>query len=247
MQIEIYDLDAGGRLPLALPDRYGVLYTVPPSPGFESDVRLERLLEELSPAPSRFVYISTTGVYGDRAGAEVDELAPPNPQTGRARLRIAAEQVLQSWRTRHHVDIVILRVPGIYGPGRLGIERLREGMPVIAETDANPGNRIHVDDLVACCIAALSNDAPAGIYNVGDGDLRTSTWFMSEVARQCQLEAPAEISMADAEREFSPMRMSFLRESRRINTNKMRDVLGVTPQYQNPEEGIRASLEENQP
>lgn len=232
---------------MALPGQYGVLYTVPPSPDFASDVRLERLLEELSPAPMRFVYISTTGVYGDRDGAEVDELTPPNPQTGRARLRIAAEQLLQLWGASHHVDTVILRVPGIYGPERLGVERLREALPVIAAADAAPGNRIHVDDLVTCCVAAVANGAPAGIYNVGDGDLRTATWFMNEVARQCQLEPPPEISMADAEREFSPMRMSFLRESRRLNTNKMRDVLGVTPRYLNPEQGIRASLEEGQP
>ena len=232
---------------MVLPDQYGVLYTVPPSPDFDSDVRLERLLEQLSPAPGRFVYISTTGIYGDRDGAEVDELTPPNPQASRARLRIAAEQALQSWAASHHVDTVILRVPGIYGPERLGVERIRESMPVIAEADANPGNRIHVDDLVTCCIAALSTTAPAGIYNVGDGDLRSSTWFINEVARQCQLQPPPEISMADAEREFSPMRLSFLRESRRVNTNKMRDLLGVTPNYTNAEDGIRASLDEEQP
>lgn len=244
-QVESYDLDAGGQLPLDLPERYSILYTVPPSPEVESDIRLERLLSKLSPAPARFVYISTTGVYGNRDGAEVDELTSPNPQTGRARLRIAAEQVLQSWGERHHVDVSILRVPGIYGPERLGVERVRDGASVIDDADAGPGNRIHVDDLVACCIAALSNDAPAGIYNVGDGDLRSSTWFTHEVARQCKLEPPPTISMEDAERKFSPMRLSFLKESRIVNTQKMRDVLGVTPKYVNAEDGIRASLNED--
>ena len=244
-QIKTYDLDAGGQLPLTVPNQYCVLYTVPPSSEFKADVRLERLLEALSPAPQRFVYISTTGVYGNRDGAEVDELTPPNAQTGRARRRVSAEDSVQAWGNQCGCAITILRVPGIYGPERLGIKRIREGAAVIDESDTGPGNRIHVDDLVTCCAAALSNDAPAGIYNVGDGDRRTSTWFMREVARQCKLEPPPTISMEEAEREFSPMRLSFLRESRRVNTRKMHDVLGVTLRYPNPEDGIKASLEVN--
>lgn len=245
-RLEIFDLDTSDVLPIALPDRYSLLYTVAPSQDFESDVRLQHLFATLTPAPSRFVYISTTGVYGNRDGARVDENTRPNPQTGRAKRRIAAEQLLQSWGDQHHVDIVILRVPGIYGPQRLGIKRIREGAPVIAEHDASPGNRIHVDDLVACCVAALSSEAPAGIYNVGDGNFRSPTWFATEVARQCGLDAPPTISMAVAERELSPMRLSFLRESRRADTKKMREVLGVMPQYTNAEDGIRASLAEEQ-
>jgi len=241
---EIFDLDTDSELPIALPDRYSVLYTVAPSPDFESDVRLQRLLAALTTTPERFVYISTTGVYGNRDGDRVYETTPPDPKTGRAKLRIAAEQLLQSWADEHHVNVVILRVPGIYGPQRLGIQRIRDGMPAIVELEANPGNRIHVDDLVACCIAALSSEVPSGIYNVGDGNFRSPTWFSSEVARQCSLDAPPTVDMATAEREFSPMRLSFLRESRRADTTKMREVLGVTPRYQNAEDGIRASLTE---
>ena len=122
------------------------------------------------------------------------------------------------------------------------VDRIREGMVLIQESDANPGNRIHVDDLASCCIAALSDKAPAGIYNIGDGDFRSPTWFSTEVARQCELTAPRTISWADAQKEFSEMRLSFFKESRRIDTRKMRDILDVTPRYANPEDGIRASL-----
>lgn len=243
-QTEIFDLDTDSTLPITLPDRYSVLYTVAPSPDFESDVRLQRLLTVLTSAPERFVYISTTGVYGNRNGERVDEATPPDPMTGRARLRVAAERLLQSWAGEHHVNLVILRVPGIYGPQRLGIQRIRDGVPAIDDREANPGSRIHVDDLVACCVAALSSEAPDDIYNVGDGNFRSPTWFSSEVARQCGLDAPPIVSRATAEREFSPMRLSFLSESRRADTTKMREVLGVTPQYTNAEDGIRASLAE---
>ncbi|MDH3746773.1 MAG: hypothetical protein OER97_01095, partial [Gammaproteobacteria bacterium] len=110
--------------------------------------------------------------------------------------------------------------------------------------DANPGNRIHVDDLVACCVAALAAVVPAGVYNVGDGDDRTSTWFALEVARQLGLEPPPTISRKTAEGTFSTRRLSFLRESRRLDLSKMRNTLKPEMKYSNAEDGIAASLKE---
>lgn len=238
----LFDLDSDAHLPLQLPDCYRVLYTVAPAADAEQDVRLERFLADLGTKPVAFVYISTTGVYGDRGGGVVDEQAAPAPMTARARRRTAAERVLQQWCTEHSVRLCILRAPGIYGPGRLGLGRIRDGMPVLREVDANPGNRIHADDLARCCIAALTNTAATGIFNVGDGDERSATWFANEVARQAGLAAPPEISRAEARSAFSARRLSFLSESRRVDTQRMREVLGVTPQYANAEDGIRASL-----
>jgi len=238
----VHDLDTNDALAIDLPSSYTVLYTVPPATESLADVRLQRLLDKLAPRPQRFVYISTTGVYGNLNGARVNEEAAVNPGSDHARRRVNAENALQTWGAEFGVDVVILRVPGIYGPERLGVERLRDGAPVIAPEDCGPGNRIHVDDLVDCCTAAMSEKAPAGVYNIGDGDYRSATWFSNEVARQCGLPAPPVTSMANAEREFSPMRMSFLRESRKVCTRKMRDVLGVSLRYPNPEDGIRASL-----
>lgn len=238
-----FDLDVGGELPLELPADYRVLYTVPPSRKARNDVRLERLLDVLHPAPRRFVYISTTGVYGDHRGGDVTEETAVDPGSGHATLRVAAENTLTEWAARTGRDAVILRVPGIYGPGRLGIERIREQSPIVRDEDVGPGNRIHVDDLAACCAAALDDATPAGTYNVGDGDHRTSAWFTKEVARQLDLPPPPEITMAEAEQQFSPMRLSFLRDQRRVDTTKMRKVLGVTPRYSDPVDGIKASLE----
>lgn len=240
--IHTVDLDQDCRLPIDLPDRYTVIYTAPPSDDAEVDPRARRLLDLLRPAPARLVYVSTTGIYGNRAGALLTENAEPRPGSRRATRRLAAEQLLQSLCDRHKIELLILRVPGIYGPGRLGLEGIRDGTPVLLETDAYPGNRIHVADLVTCCIAATSTDIPAGIYNVGDGDRRTSTWFTHEVARQCGLPPRPEISRAQAEKEFSALRMSFLSESRRIDTRKMFAVLRVMPRYANAEDGIKASL-----
>ena len=87
--IVTWDLDAGADLPVELPERYTVLYTVPPSPAAVSDVRLRNLLDGLVRTPRRFVYISTTGVYVDHEGATVDEMTPVSPASDRARRRVA--------------------------------------------------------------------------------------------------------------------------------------------------------------
>lgn len=240
-RLEAFDLDAGAALPVQLPSRFAVIYTVPPR-GPAPDKRLRRFLSLLMPPPERFVYISTTGVYGDCGGNTVTETTPVKPSNERAERRVAAEAQLAEWATENDCELVVLRAPGIYGPGRLGIERIHAGMPVIREQDANSANRIHVEDLASCCIAALSSDVPAGIYNVGDDDHRSSTWFTGEVARQLGLPLPPEISRERANVEFSPQRLSFMSDSRRVDTTKMRDVLGVTPRFANPEDGIRVSL-----
>jgi len=235
-----FDLDSATTLPVTLPPRYAVIYTVPPK-GNAPDARLRRFLSMLEPAPRRFVYISTTGVYGDCGGATVSETTPVKPANERSGRRVAAETLLAEWAGENACELVILRAPGIYGPGRLGLDNIRSGMPVLAEDDANPGNRIHVDDLATCCVAALVQSVPAGIYNVGDNDHRSSTWFTGEVARQAGLPAPPEISREAANDQFSAARLSFMAESRRVDTRKMREVLGVMPRYANPEEGIAAS------
>lgn len=229
------DHDNDAVLPRPLPAGYRMLYTVPPSPTHGDDVRLARLLGLLAPLPERFVYISTTGVYGDCGGGLVDERAALRPASDRARRRVAAETQLRDWARRHAVPCYILRTPAIYGPGRLGLERLRAGRPLVAAADAYPGNRIHVADLVRCCMAALCGAAPPGIYNVGDGDHRSPTWFAQEVARQAGLAAAPEVPRA------------AVGESRRVSTQRMRELLGVIPQYADAADGIRASLAEEVP
>lgn len=241
------DLD---KPPIALPTPpapWSLLYTVPPRPDETADPRLDAFLYAVSDAPTRVVYLSTSGVYGDQNGDLTSESTPPNPQTDRAERRLAAERTLSNWCDERDATLVILRVPGIYGPGRLGLDRLRAGEPVLNDACAPPGNRIHVDDLVSACIAALSIDAAAGIYNLGDGDHRSSSAFAAAVARQAGLKPPAQISLVEAQNTWSPTRLSFVRESRRLDTRRMREVLGVHPRYADLEEGIRASLAENSP
>jgi nucleoside-diphosphate-sugar epimerase len=220
-----------------------VYYSVPPAPIGTHDSRLERLLEHATGAPRRMVYISTTGVYGDCRGSHVDEETLPHPQTDRAVRRLAAEHTVSAWADARGVSWTVLRVPGIYGPGRMPVERLRRREPAIELTEATPSNRIHVDDLVSACLAAGSAaTAHRRIYNVTDGSDDSLTAYLQRVARIAELPLPPLISRADASRTFSVTSWSFLSESRRVDNARMLRELGVTLAYRDLDAGIRASL-----
>jgi nucleoside-diphosphate-sugar epimerase len=222
-----------------------MIFSIPPAPDTTGTTRLGQMLQAIQPALQRVVYLSTTGVYGDQQGRLTDEYTPVSAVNTRAKRRLADEQLLLGYCGRHDCEAVILRVPGIYGPGRLGIKRIQSATPFIKEEDAYPGNRIHVDDLVRCAIAAIRPATPAGVYNVGDGDHRSSIAFATTVAELAGVQTPTGISRAEAIETFSDLRLSFLREARTLDTTKMRNVLRVVPRYSNPEDGIRASLLED--
>ena len=136
-------------------------------------MRIRRFLGQvLAIAPIRLVLISTTGVYGDSCeGAWVTEDTPVNPQTDRAKRRHDAETFAQDWATRNGVELVILRVPAIYlcRPGRVPVNRIRQGLTLPPASENGYTNRIHVDDLAAVCVAASSPSVQSGIFNVSDG------------------------------------------------------------------------------
>jgi nucleoside-diphosphate-sugar epimerase len=219
-----------------------IVYLTPPPVLGESDLRLDRFLQLASVPPRTFVYMSTTGVYGDTAGAVVDESSPVQPRTDRARRRISAEEMTRVWCNERHVRRVVLRVPGIYGPERLPLERLRHCEPVVREREAGINNRIHVDDLVEACACAITNSEARGVYNVTDGRPLSSTTFINMVAKVAGLPAPPQVSMEEAQLTFSPERLSFLNESRRVSNERMLKHLGVVLKYADVEAGIRASL-----
>ena len=221
-----------------------VYYAVPPAPTGGGDPRLERFLGGVTGRPARLIYLSTTGVYGDHGGARVDEDTPPGPHlTGRARRRLAAEGEVRAWADAHGISWCILRIAGIYGPGRLPLERLRRAEPAILPQESTPSNRIHVDDLAAACFAAgASERAHRRVYNVSDGSDDSLTAYLQRVARIAGLPAPPLISREAAQRSLSQAAWSFLAESRRIDNRRMIEELGVSLAYADLDAGIRASL-----
>lgn len=239
----VADLDRSLDEPPAAAADGTVFYLVPPpSDASDDDPRLRCFLAACAEAvPRRLIYLSTSGVYGDCGGARVDERRPPAPRTERARRRLAAERIAASWCEANGTELVVLRVGGIYGPGRLPIERLA-GMTVVCPDEAPWSNRIHVDDLVAVLHAAALR-APAGrVYNVSDGDPTTMTDFLHTVADAAGVPRPPCVPLAEADEHLSPGMLSFVRESRRLDVTRVWQELGIRPRFPTLAEGIADCL-----
>ncbi len=220
-------------------------YHVPPSPQGQQDSRIRNFftLLEHSGLPQRIVLISTSGVYGNTDGRWVNESSPVNPSTDRAIRRLDAEQTASAWCQDNAVSLVILRVPGIYGPGRTPEARLAN--PVINKAEAPYSNRIHVDDLVTACVKAGTIENPLPIYNVVDDQPSTMTDYFNAVADHAGLPRPPVISMAEAQHRLSPAMLSYLGESRRIENAALRDHLGVALRFPNLKAGLAHCFKRN--
>lgn len=225
-----------------------VYYFAPPPPRGQDDPRMTHFLQALESQniqPARVVYISTSGVYGDQQGGVVNEETPPNPQVDRARRRYAAEQALREWGRRHEMPVIILRVGGIYGPGRLPVKRIQDAVPMVHEELAPQTNRIHTADLAMICVAAAERGRADTIYNVSDGNDSNMTEYFNTVADFLGLPRPPLIDRDEAERSLSEGMLSYLRESRRMDTQRLRNELGIELQYPDLVTGLNATCQED--
>jgi len=220
-----------------------VYYFVPPPGTGREDGHVRRMLgclDEQHMRPARIVAISTTGVYGDHGGELVTEETTPNPQVDRARRRYDMECCLRDWCGANNVDLIILRVGGIYGPGRLPRERIEKGVPILQEALAPKTNRIHAEDLADICVAAARVDHRYRVYNVSDGtDSNMSEYFLT-LADFFHLPRPPQVDWAEAERVMSPGMLSYLRESRRVSNARMLKELDVKLKYPDLKSGLES-------
>lgn len=224
-----------------------LFYFAPPPPVGREDSRVANLTNQLRElgSPRRVVYLSTTGVYGDCGGVWIDEDHPVNPTVERAHRRLEAETRWRVWSRETGGELVILRVAGIYGPGKLPIKRLQSGQPMVAEADSPITNHIHSLDLVRICQAAMLRGRDGEVYNVSDGHPGSMTGYFNQVADFLGLPRPPQISLAEAEHQLSPGMLSYLRESRRLSNQKILDELGVVLDYPSLTKGLPVCLEED--
>jgi len=232
------DLDAPRTLDRLRAAPFAVLHFAPPPAAGKDDTRTAHLLSALTRAriiPQRFVYISTTGVYGDCAGARVTEARPRRPQTPRARRRVAAEDRLRAWAKRSGVHLTILRAPGIYAETRLPLDRIRQATPVLRPEDDVYTNHIHADDLARAVVAAVFRGGPNRAYNVtDDAEMKMGGWF-DAVADAFRLPRPPRVTWEEAEARIAPMLLSFMSESRRLSNERMKRELRVRLRYPTPQ------------
>ncbi len=221
-----------------------VLHLAPPPGEGRQDKRTRHLLAALGKAeslPRRLIYVSTTGVYGDCAGAQIDETRRLNPESSRAGRRVDAERVLRDWGRRTGVAVSILRAPGIYAADRLPLERLNKGLPALVAEDDVYTNHIHADDLAAACIAAIRHGGSGRAYNVvDDSDMQMAEYF-DQVADAFALPRPPRLTRAAAAAQLSPVQMSFMRESRRIGNGRLKNELRLRLAFPTVDVGIAAA------
>ncbi len=219
-----------------------LFYFMPPQGGGSSDYRMLNFCRKLSVenCPSKVVYISTSGVYGDCKDDLVTEETQLNPQTSRAKRRVSAEVQLQEQAEKLGFDLVILRVTGIYGPGRLPISQLKKGHEVLRPEDAPRTNRIHSLDLVQICLVAMEKGLAGDIFNVCDGQESSMSQYFIAVADMYELPQPKQLSWTEAEKVMNPLTFSFLKESRQMSNRKLIEVLGIKLRYPTLEEGLFA-------
>lgn len=191
-----------------------------------------------SPSLRRIVYLSTIGVFGDHGGAWIDEWTAPEPQSERGRVRLAVEQAWLELGVRTGKAVHVLRLAGIYGPGRNALDDLRTGE---ARRIVKPGqvfNRIHVGDIVRSIDAAFAYDGPGAAWNVTDDEPAPAPDVVAFAARLMGVEPPPPVPFATAE--LSPMARSFYAANRRVSNQALRTRLGVRLAYPTYREGLSA-------
>lgn len=209
---------------------------VPPPASGNGDPRTRRLRCATGARIERAVYISTTGVYGDRAGAWLDETARPAPTSERALRRLAAEAIVRA----APLHATVLRAPGIYAANRLPLERLRAATPALFADEDVYSNHIHADDLARLAIAALFCGGPARVYNaVDDSQLKMGEYF-DRIADRFRLPRPPRVSRNLLKAAVSPAQYSFMSESRRLANRRLKRELRVPLLYPTVDAGLAA-------
>jgi len=237
-QVLLQDLDQ----PASVGDWPLLFWFAPPPAQGVTDARLRAWLAAQQGTIQRLVYISTSGVYGDCQGRWIDEDEPLKPQTPRAQRRVDAELALAEWSAGVGTEVVVLRVPGIYGPGRMPEERLRRGMPVLRPEASPWSNRVHADDLATAALHAAAYGQAGRAYNVSDGQPTTMADYFSRCAALLGLPLPTQVDLDEARRVFTPAMWSFMEESKRLRTDRLRSELHFEPRYADLESGLPACL-----
>jgi nucleoside-diphosphate-sugar epimerase len=241
------DLDQPQSLPAIAGIAQDVVHMAPPPAQGVTDTRTAHLIAALGKKrnrthqislPQHFIYISTSGVYGDCAGATVPETRPARPQTARAQRRVDAEQRLRAWGARSGVQVSILRVPGIYAADRLPLARLARGTPALCDDDDSYVNHVHADDLARMVIAALHRAAPGRTYNASDDMPQKMGEYFDLVADRHGLERPPRVARSEAGRVISENLLSFMSESRRLCNRRIKEELRFKLRYPSVLEGI---------
>ncbi len=214
----------------ALGEASHILSSVPPDRVTGGDPVLDAYGVAL--AGKSLFYLSSTGVYGDRQGAWVDEATPTIAQSGEGRRNARAEADLE-WL---NIGARVFRLPGIYGPGRSALDRVKECKARRIDLPGQVFSRVHVDDIASAVVAAMVQDAPPGAYNIGDDLPCSGNEVIEHACRLLSVAPPTLESLGEAN--LSDMARGFYAENRRVANGKAKRMLGWQPRFPTYVEGL---------
>tara|TARA_R110002111_G_scaffold2698_11_gene17808 strand:+ start:2181 stop:3029 length:849 start_codon:yes stop_codon:yes gene_type:complete len=228
----------GGKDTIAPPAGAHWLVTLPPD---ANGCPAARAAAHLAANAASVTYLSTTGVYGDLDGGWAMEWSAVNPGSDRAKARVLAEQ---QWLEATGGAARIVRLPGIYGPGRSPFERLREGS---ANRVVKPGqvfSRVHVEDIARGLQALLAKPGMSGVFHLCDDEPAPPQDVTAFAASLLGMALPPDVAIGEAD--LSAMARSFYAECKRVSNGRTKSALGWRPLYPTYREGLRAVLAEEQ-
>ncbi|MBK5276726.1 MAG: SDR family oxidoreductase [Desulfuromonadales bacterium] len=229
---------------ISLPELAGAVlyYLVPPPGGGIVDTRARNFIEAIknSGRPAKIIYMSATSVYSETGGGPVTEKSPVEPQTSMGKRRLDAERAFLGYGEAAGVPVIILRVSGIYGPGRLPLMQVSQSQPLLREEESGPSNRIHADDLAAVCLAAADRGQAGEIFNVSDGHPSSMTGYFNACADLLGYPRQPQVTLAEARQVMSPLMLSYVTESRVVDSSRMLERLNITLKYPTMREGLPA-------
>jgi nucleoside-diphosphate-sugar epimerase len=215
-----------------------LLVSIPPDTSVEPTLaKFGRLLSQL-PQQLKIIYLSTIGVYGDRQGEWVDETRVPAPKQPRSIARLRAEKTWQAIARDDRKSIQILRLAGIYGPGRNPLLQLKNGTALRVIKPGQVFNRIHVADVATAIGEAIGYEGESDVWNVADDEPAPPQDVIAYAAGLMGIEPPPELDFETAP--LSAMGRSFYEENKRAANAKMKEGLGVTLGYPNYRDGLTA-------
>ncbi len=229
---------ADPEIAAALTRADALLVSIPPDISVDPALaKFGRLLSQL-PQRLRIIYLSTIGVYGDRAGEWVDETRVPAPKQPRSIARLRAEKAWQALAKDDRKTIQILRLAGIYGPGRNALVQLKNGTAQRVVKKDQVFNRIHAADIASAIAAALAYEGANDIWNVADDEPAPPQDVIAYAAKLMGRAPPPEEDFETAA--LSPLARSFYEENKRAANGKLKNELGVALAYPTYREGLNA-------
>lgn len=228
---------------LPLEDRV-LFYLVPPPGGGIADSRARNFIAHISETekPTKIVYMGATSVYSGLDGDVVTEESPTAPASAMGKRRLDAENAFREYGAAQNVPVVILRVSGIYGPGRLPLMQISQGQPLLNENESGPSNRIHADDLATVTVAAANNGVDGDIFNISDGHPSSMTSYFNACADALGMPRQPQVSMEVARQVMSPLMLSYVSQTRIVDNRKMLERLKVKLHYEVLSEGLAAAV-----